>query len=411
MNNEAFSQLVRERVSTSTREWVRETVAADFKRKKQRRGGNDDGSSDDDDDNDDSKPRRKKGKRFLDEVTEEDKQTEQHLSQYRDRAKERREGTIPPDDEDEAPEQSEDDVLEDDLEMALRRSLQKKQLAIKKKNTSDPAPWTIPETREQAMELILQNNIQTQSPLGQALLSYWQAKLYQQQTGNSMNYTRTNAGKLVQRTTLLFDMGFPDPRNRQRSWLVPTEQTFATRNEDQNDDDERILKASPLPASMIQQIKESLQKYRMRLEQATTTRDQQAATKHNNGSGDTDNSDDDDIFASIGSDYQPKLTILNEEKEQVSNGAAIQKVSVFDTNTQGYVTTNQQVANAPAQATRTRLTGFLTNSGNDFGEDFDNDFDGRAEWEDDAGKDKSPKKGKKRRRKKNNEDDDRSAQP
>ena len=93
MNNEEFRKLVNEGgLGKSTKQIAREAVENEFKmkRRKGKRGGY---NSDDDDDHDDQKSKRKKGK-FKDDVQDrlEPFEKKPKQSQYRDRAKERREG-------------------------------------------------------------------------------------------------------------------------------------------------------------------------------------------------------------------------------------------------------------------------------------------------------------------------------
>jgi hypothetical protein len=101
MDNDAFRTLVRDRAKVkSTKEIAREAVEAEFKRgkKKRSRSGDSSGGSDNDNDNDnDERRKHKKGgeRRGRDNDDEENDDKDAATdSNYRDRAKERREGKI-----------------------------------------------------------------------------------------------------------------------------------------------------------------------------------------------------------------------------------------------------------------------------------------------------------------------------
>jgi hypothetical protein len=98
MNNDAFRKLLNEGgLGKSTKQIAREAVEDEFKmkrRKGQRSGYNSD-DDDDDDDNNEQKWKRKKGiVKDEEKVSCETYEKKPRLSQYRDRAKERREGKV-----------------------------------------------------------------------------------------------------------------------------------------------------------------------------------------------------------------------------------------------------------------------------------------------------------------------------
>ena len=103
MDNDAFTDLVRGRIKGKTsKEVAREAVEDEFRRKKRKRGGrggNDDYSSSDDDDSE-TRSKKSKPKPTVNDISlnkrdeDADKTKNDELSsKYRDRAKERREGT------------------------------------------------------------------------------------------------------------------------------------------------------------------------------------------------------------------------------------------------------------------------------------------------------------------------------
>ncbi|GKZ00643.1 hypothetical protein MPSEU_001016500 [Mayamaea pseudoterrestris] len=309
MNNDAFASLVRHRATASTREFARQAVESDFKRKNKRQqrhgGNNEDGSSDEE-----ASDKRRKKQRQRDGDQEEDKDMtseQENASTYRDRAKERREGKTDELTRDNDLRHYEKDAptLDDDLEQAWTHGLKKRQ-HVREHQTQENLSH-VPNTKEEAEFLILNDQIQAQTDLGRDLLAYCKSKLQPAPTMTAAAATPTNAGRLVQRTILEFAADMPDPRNRSRAWLVPMERTLATFHTDA-DDTGVVLKASPVTPSLLQSIKDALWKPLVKHEREKDRTKALAV--------DIADDSDDDIFNNAGSDYQPTL----EQTTNISSG-------------------------------------------------------------------------------------------
>ena len=256
MNNDAFRDLVRKRVEPkSTREIAREAVQAEFRRKR-RRGGD---SSDEDD------SRYNKQKKHKERVQEEEFNDD---STYRDRAKERRDGKQP---------LQEDDLPEDtteDLDNVLREATRTNETVDKKH---------FAETKAEALVLLDPKSstlLVPRTTMGKSFLSVLQS-----------HYFPDHSKEAAPSSTFSFTLR-AHPGDIARAWEIPFERTAAP---------VRRERCSPLTSSLLEQIGESFTRRQRRQEDETNKKN---APKIKEAEEDES---EDDIFGDAG-DYDPTAT-------------------------------------------------------------------------------------------------------
>ena len=301
MDNDAFKTLVRNRAQIkSTKQIAREAVEAEERRKKKKRkrgGGGDSSSEEEEEDR-----RRAKTKDDRPQFMPRSVPTALQLStNYRDRAKERREGRR--EKEDDFTEGASDEVSrENGLDLLMAREIKgalQKTDKVGSLKSGVPVTKNIP-TVEEAYE-ILRNatNGKLSIELGTSLSDYIH-KLVQSSEEPSPKQIRCGIpGKSIQRSLLVFALD-GNPSDYVRAWEIPREAT------NPNPNYERYNKAR-LDVDLIAQIAKSLRRQR----RDWAREDQHATEASDRGhdytaaGGDNENqSDDDDIFGGL-DEYVP----------------------------------------------------------------------------------------------------------
>jgi hypothetical protein len=254
MNNESFQRLVRERAGMhkSTKEIAREAVEAEFKKI----GGNKrhrDVDSSDDDDNDKknsqstnrNNDKKMQGSRSK---TMDPSELEPLGGKYRDRVKERREGISADFDEIATLNSSVADQIFDDVVEALESGDRRQLARISSVAHKDSSVSDIPMTFDDALTWIAQPKTMPHSTLGKDVLSYLR-KAYIIENSNTILVSA--AGRNIQQSVMSFTKAInADPRDRQRSWECPLEQTFGadttTNLDSPNDGNEYCIKKATL---------------------------------------------------------------------------------------------------------------------------------------------------------------------
>lgn len=288
MNNDAFKDLVRSKVK-STKQIARDTVEEAFKKKRNKRKGrgrgDDDLSSSDESDTETSSRPKKQSKSDLLQPTSVRNKGQGHVSQYRDRAKERREGTNKDYDASQklletvtaqGGEEGETSLNQDEiskylggdeahthlvkgLDVALARSVKSK---MKSKQDGGDADDTDEEeedvekkpihTKEEAWQYIREKSgasNHSHTALGRSMLGFLRQQIKQKEAKSSEDEIAVSAaGAAIQRTRITFSVDW-QPGNLALSWEVPSEKSQAAALYAS-----RLPKASPLPADLIRQI-------------------------------------------------------------------------------------------------------------------------------------------------------------
>lgn len=284
MNNEGFAALVRKQAKiSSTKEIARKAVEEEWQRNKKRRRG---GSSSDEE-SDDGRSNKRKNKI---EKEEEDDIFEPSMD-YRDRAKERRDGKPS------LSKQHDDETLQlnqlpsKGLDVSLARKIRKH---LKSENDEGlkaedgPAIFTsLPSLAE--AKRVLQQATASDQPLSSSFVEYAQ-KILDQEIGNKPKKIECSlAGKHVQRSRLALTLD-GCPSDVKRSWEVPREVTHTTMFHDSPRLDmlliENIEKALPKKRSTVADIKAP---------KSAISGGQRAVPECDN----EDSEDDDDIFGGL----------------------------------------------------------------------------------------------------------------
>ncbi|EEC49427.1 predicted protein [Phaeodactylum tricornutum CCAP 1055/1] len=424
MNNDAFQKLVRERAHVkSTKEIAREAVEAEFHR---RGRGKRQRTSDSDSDNDADAPRRKnhsnRSKLNEEQKGENDNVLEELAGKYRDRAKERREGTS-------GGRQvlSAEQLLEADDPAALVKSLDDESRAqfvkgldvsLARSNkerigntdlTTDHAKDSLDTSNKfpsadvaQAWILSTTDDATTTS-LGRDMLTY----LKSMHREVEIPMEPTSAGLSIQRSSLTFSLD-GDPKNADRAWECPKQQTFARVGES------LFIKATPITDDILVRMENASRRAKKATSASFSNKKsdaQQDSTSFSEYYGnDTDNSDD-DIFGDLEGEYDPiaeQKTGTSEQKAQLAEGDpdgnderemntnAVPRVSFFELGEsrasasgiieegtlkkEGY-TGLRELGGSTSQ--RTRLVGLSSTTGYD--DDIDTDFNGMLEYKDEEG--------------------------
>jgi len=460
MNNDAFQKLVRERANgKGSKEIAREAVEEEFqqhRRKRRRRGGgsssDEDGGSNSDNDND---QRRKKEKQNRQKQKEQKDETEdKESSNYRDRAKERREGNNMDYLESQrllagmkdAEKEAEDADLEQiskylggddahthlvkglDLTLAQRASAGKKENAGSKLKgtTSDKVEAPVfAKNAKQVKALLEANSVTAVSDLGHDILDYLRSYHLPNQNGAAGSTYVTSSGLAVQRSTLTFSLQAA-PGNFLCSWEIPKEQTYAT------SDNRAFKKASPLGIDLLDRIEKVLSKRLPMMEQISSTPSVPSTSRADTepNSGEEADSDDDDIFGNVGdyvaveeapNDDGPTTNGASDHRPETATGSVFETTALFSVATSssrpvaetkednGSIDLDSQDGSSEEPATRdaqptssVRLVGFSSAPDTvcGYGDDMDMDFDGMAEDRATIGDASEDTKSKKKRKRK-----------
>jgi IK cytokine len=359
MNNDAFKKMVRERAQIkSTKEIAREAVEDEFQRKKKRKYGGDSSDSGGEQEAKDESSGKKRFGRSKQQQNEEDDENLNLSSNYRDRAKERREGKSQADESllkgvasaaaDPAADKSTEELskylggdeehthLVKGLDVVLARKVKREWHKEKnqqptttaKESKQQMAETTFVETVEQAKDLLQQciqnNNTTTEAKVGLELFQYLQ-KVHKYNLEMPLllpkNVACSSAGRTIQRSTLAFALD-GHPSQISRAWEMPREIMHGASQQ------ETLARATSLDISLIDRIQWALSKRIKKTEEevqqpakptpmsATTEKVVQQslarATSQEGGDDDDDDDDDgddddDDIFGDVG-DYVPSQT-------------------------------------------------------------------------------------------------------
>jgi hypothetical protein len=253
MNNDGFADLVRKQSTiSSTKAIARKAVEEEWKRNKKKRGRGK--SSSDEESDEEERPWRKN------KVEDEDADDAVELSaDYRDRAKERREGKPSG-----GPTQEDDSMqLQDNhhilpakgLDVSLARKMRedmKRDNDSEQKEDDGPAFFTTLPTLEEATKVMQQAvtlENQVSSTMSSTMVEYVQKVLDQTLGTQPKNIKCSLAGKHIQRSRLALALD-GCPTDLKRSWEAPREVTHTSTFHDSQRLDmeliERIDKALPL---------------------------------------------------------------------------------------------------------------------------------------------------------------------
>eukprot|EP00980_Cylindrotheca_fusiformis_P009357 scaffold2047_cov129-Cylindrotheca_fusiformis.AAC.36 len=299
MNNAGFADLVRKQSKTSsTKEIARKAVEEEWKRKKKRRRGGGDSS---DEESDSDRPRRKKK-----EVDEEKEEKFEPSADYRDRAKERREGKpgAPREDDDETLQLAQAPAKGLDVSLArkIRQELKSNDNDDLKSDHEQTIVSSLP-TLEQATK-VMQQFISSDQPGSSTMVEYVQKSLDQMLGIKTKKVNCGVAGKHVQRSRLVLALD-GCPSDLKRSWEVPREVTQASSFHD----------FPRLDLELLEKIDKALPKKRL-------SRDMKFSKSENEPPGpsstqgpvkaDAEEEDDEDIFGGLDDYVAP---IGNENKQ------------------------------------------------------------------------------------------------
>lgn len=275
----------------STKEIAREAVEAEFQRAGKRRKRNVDSSDDEEDKK--KKGRHQKNDTFREPKRPSSSELERLSAKYRDRVKERREGINAEDGDVATLKFSVEDQLFNDVVNALESGNRQKLTRMARPDDG----IRIPTTFEEALDYISDSKSKLpQTQLGTDVLSHLQ-KAYL--SVNSDSIRLSVAGQNVQQSVWTFTKAInADPRDRDRSWEVPLEQTFAVTNSyGHPDSDEYVVnKASVATSQCLSQMLDLYTK-RAKQQERRGTSDELSTFK---AEGNADEEDDDDIFANVG---------------------------------------------------------------------------------------------------------------
>jgi len=287
MNNKDFSELVRKGSEPTSKEIARKAVEEEFKRKKKRKRGYSSSS-----DEEDRKPRKKESTKRggKDEEDEEPMVNED----YRDRAKERREGK-----ENEG-EEIEDILLPSslsrkglnlDLARKARHDLEKEGKSIDAEESNHRNLSRLPTTLEDAHKLLLDfKNDQYATSTTWDNHMYLKDYLFQltaKITEGKDQLLSTVAGKSLQRSRFVFALD-GNPCNYLRAWEQPRETSVPIANGDD----------PPMAFSMIQELHEFFKRKERKQWKPPT------AKKTVEAPSNVAIDDDEDIFSGVG-EYVP----------------------------------------------------------------------------------------------------------
>lgn len=253
MNNDAFQKMVRERAGgKSTKEIARQAVEAEFQRKKKRgrRGGgrNQDYDSDSDDDNQKNHGRDKKKNKSESSDRPELLLRPQQVkgddgldeSQYRDRAKERREGTTIKS-ENLGTEDSEMDLVVPSSKKGLDFSLLKHQKEEREQDTEEIDIYklqvslpTMEEARKSLQEFLEDPDMYTNLLPGLSEYLTQFALSFDENRPPIENIVCGVAGRNLQRSRLAMSME-AYPSNHARAWEIPREMVNPSANPDKRE--------------------------------------------------------------------------------------------------------------------------------------------------------------------------------
>lgn len=310
MNNEAFQAMVRDR-GQSTKEFARAVVEAEFKKKRKSQKRKHDGYSSDSGDEDDKKPKKKGHQDLLrpTQVKGPTKETkEEHQSQqYRDRAKERREGGSGGDPSSMA-------VVDPDislpsarkgLDMTLVREERGKLMQMKDNNMSkgsgdhellDPNGLQTADESQYTMSQFLKES----NTLSPEISRYVMDLLDSSKKNLNKKIVCGLEGKILQRTRLIMN-ALGHPSDRRRAWEVPREIVHSTTQEEYH-------ASPPLSEEMLQEIDRAFPTKQERNESATSATELEPAKSTSKIAKEEDSvaaSDEDgDIFDGL-DDYVP----------------------------------------------------------------------------------------------------------
>lgn len=343
MNNEAFRDLLR---GKSTKEIARKAVEDEFRRKEKRKRRGDDYSSDDDSTNGKRQYKKKsKGKKFEGEDIIE-KETFQFSMQYRDRAKERREGNKDLlESEDKGPIPMKYPLSVNKAKENLRKHVDvevaRKIKQEKSKNSIlDPSRGTYRKKRTDAVEkkkdlgttftsvsdarkwIETYSLNDVESSLGKSILSFLQEYFLSPLV---KEIRVTPVGLSIQRSTTTFSI-CPDLSDRKYVWMVPLEQASML-NEKEGKNEGTFM---DLDSNILSQIVKSFEKKNG--SNHVVSKEERVKNSIINSSNRNEGSDSDDIFDDIG-DYVP--TVL--KKDSSTSRSSHNEASHFE----GLVTSSQ----------------------------------------------------------------------
>lgn len=249
MNNDGFADLVRKQSKiSSTKAIARKAVEEEWKRNKKKRGRG--GPSSDEGSDEDERPRRKN------KVEDEDEDDTFELSaDYRDRAKERREGKPSggPTGKDDSLQLQDNHLLPSkglDVSLArkIREEMKRDNDSEQKEEDDGPAFFTTLPTLEEATKVMQQVTTLDDNQVSSTIMEYVQKVLDQTLGIKPKNIKCSLAGKHIQRSRLALALD-GCPTDLKRSWEAPREVTHTSTFHDYQRLDmeliERIDKALP----------------------------------------------------------------------------------------------------------------------------------------------------------------------
>mmetsp|Transcript_11209 Transcript_11209/g.16449 ORF Transcript_11209/g.16449 Transcript_11209/m.16449 type:complete len:419 (-) Transcript_11209:98-1354(-) len=400
MNNEAFRDLVR---GKSTKEIAREAVEDEFRRKEKRKRRVDDCSSDDD--NTQGKQPHKKKKKEDRQFEKEDKteqDTFQYSKQYRDRAKERREGKNLKSLE------MGDSVLmkypfggcdttthiTKGLDVTLARKVkqetlnnssidstrktQKKKKAEAMKKDLDTKFTSVSDARKWIKEHSIDD---VESSLGKSILSFLQES-FLSLPGKELSITPL--GLAIQRSTVTFSM-CANASDRQSIWMIPQEQASMV-HEKQGKNETSLMDLDSIILSRI------VHAFENKSDNPSLPKKEKVESLTMNSHSKSEGSDSDDIFDDVG-DYVPTVIKNDPPTSKPSNIES----SHFD----GLVVSSQQQEGTQSGGCKFNIvkkfvqkikaketpSGDFGVFGGEYGEDdMDVDFSGQLDGEEEATK-------------------------
>jgi hypothetical protein len=403
MNNDDFSQLVRDHVQQKKRAMARKIVEREFlresKRKKRKR------ADDYGDDSDEEVPRRNKTahqeqqrRQAESNLQQSEDQTSSWEAKYRDRARERRQGKLLRDEDDDnelqlpppeipfrsAAEQEFDDIVEK-IESGDRNFRSENDTATTKK---------IPETVNDALEFI-QSPPKDVATRFAPLLEYLR---YQYLPFNN-NYTKTtidnsSRGGILQRARLTFRMMPCHPSDKIRSWERPLQEFFHG--------DGEIPKATPITQDILDRLENIWEEKRRQQQKPQQVSPRQLSNDHETKEKAIaeESSDDEDIFGGVG-DYDAAAAIKDEcedngesemHSDQNGKSSPVIRGHIFGTESDRLSQFHNTTTSSQEEATWPSC-GLRALEGNDDNDGIDMDFDAR-DYEDEERKSKRKRKKK-----------------
>jgi hypothetical protein len=366
-----------------TREIARKAVQDEFRRQKKKHKPQGNDSSDDE-----GGTKKKKGRGLSKRESNEEEEPPAWESNYRDRAKERREGKPVEKDDEEIPQRPSkgttllDDVLEDEDTKAGQpiHGLDRSLLHKEEKSTEEPS---FVATREEALEWLASRDSVASSALGRELVPVLR-QIYLPVESTSRTEPSA-AGLTVQRTTLFFTTT-AIPGDTARAWQIPRQEIASSSTTQEQS--AIVPKASPIgDAQLLGRLQQVLDQQQARQDKAARAveRVESAAP------GEVD--DDEDIFQMDDDDQGTSEPVVKQQPGSTNEESKPRKSFFFHQ-------PSEVEASAEATPVVTKLQGLSERFG-DTGveDDYEVDLDGRLDDEGDK------KKKKKKKRKKRGDDD------